>query len=101
MEINVIIDLSNGDDIMKIYQLDNKLKRIYYNFDEIEKATDIKEVVKIISKNRDDLQVYDNRFMSYAVYVEKIPKKICKFKEITIVIDELNDNIRYFSSLCN
>lgn len=86
---------------MKIYQLDNKLKRIYYNFDEIEKATDIKEVVKIISKNRDDLQVYDNRFMSYAVYVEKIPKKICKFKEITIVIDELNDNIRYFSSLCN
>lgn len=86
---------------MKIYQLDNKLKRIYYNFDEIKKATDIKEVVKIISKNRDDLQVYDNRFMSYAVYVEKIPKKICKFKEITIVIDELNDNIRYFSSLCN
>lgn len=86
---------------MKIYQLDNKLKRIYYNFDEIEKATDIKEVVKIISKNRDDLQVYDNRFMSYAVYVEKIPKKICKFKEITIVLDELNDNIRYFSSLCN
>lgn len=86
---------------MKIYQLDNKLKRIYYNFDEIEKATDIKEVVKIISKNRDDLQVYDNRFMSYAVYVEKIPKKICRFKEITIVIDELNDNIRYFSSLCN
>ena len=71
---------------MKIYQLDNKLKRIYYNFDEIEKATDIKEVVKIISKNRDDLQVYDNRFMSYEVYVEKIPKKICKFKEITIVI---------------
>lgn len=86
---------------MKIYQLDNKLKRIYYNFDEIEKATDIKEVVKIISKNRDDLQVYDDRFMSYAVYVEKIPKKICRFKEITIVIDELNDNIRYFSSLCN
>lgn len=86
---------------MKIYQLDNKLKRIYYNFDEIEKATDIKEVVKIISKNRDDLQVYDNRFMSYAVYVEKIPKKICKFKEITIVLDELNDNIRYFSGLCN
>lgn len=86
---------------MKIYQLDNKLKRIYYNFDEIEKATNIKEVVKIISKNRDDLQVYDNRFMSYAVYVEKIPKKICRFKEITIVIDELNDNIRYFSSLCN
>lgn len=86
---------------MKIYQLDNKLKRIYYNFDEIEKATDIKEIVKIISKNRDDLQVYDNRFMSYAVYVEKIPKKICRFKEITIVIDELNDNIRYFSSLCN
>lgn len=86
---------------MKIYQLDNKLKRIYYNFDEIEKATDIKEVVKIISKNRDDLQVYDNRFMSYAVYVEKIPKKICRFKEITIVIDELNNNIRYFSSLCN
>ena len=86
---------------MKIYQLDNKLKRIYYNFDEIEKATDIKEVVKIIFKNRDDLQVYDNRFMSYAVYVEKIPKKICRFKEITIVIDELNDNIRYFSSLCN
>lgn len=86
---------------MKIYQLDNKLKRIYYNFDEIEKATDIKEIVKIISKNRDDLQVYDNRFMSYAVYVEKIPKKICKFKEITIVLDELNNNIRYFSSLCN
>lgn len=86
---------------MKIYQLDNKLKRIYYNFDEIEKATDIKEVVKIISKNRDDLQVYDNRFMSYAVYVEKIPKKICRFKEITIVLDELNNNIRYFSSLCN
>lgn len=86
---------------MKIYQLDNKLKRIYYNFNEIEKATDIKEVVKIISKNRDDLQVYDNRFMSYAVYVEKIPKKLCKFKEITIVLDELNNNIRYFSSLCN
>ena len=86
---------------MKIYQLDNKLNRIYYNFDEIEKATDIKEIVKIISKNRDDLQVYDNRFMSYAVYVEKIPKKICKFKEITIVLDELNNNIRYFSSLCN
>lgn len=86
---------------MKIYQLDDKMKRIYYTFDEVKNAKDIKEVVKIISKNRDDLQIYDNRFMSYAVYVEKIPKKICKFKEITIVLDELNNNIRYFSSLCN
>lgn len=86
---------------MKIYQLDKNLKKIYYEFKEVENAKDIKEVVKIISKNRDDLQIYDNRFMSYAVYVEKIPKKICKFKEITIVLDELNNNIRYFSSLCN
>lgn len=86
---------------MKIYQLDDKMKRIYYTFDEVKNAKDIKEVVKIISKNRDDLKVYDSRFMSYAVYIEKIPKKLCEFKEITIVLDELNNNIRYFSSLCN
>ena len=85
---------------MKIYQLDDKMKRIYYDFDITEVKT-IKDLVKLISKNRDDLEVYDNRFKSYAVYVEKIPKKLCEYKEITIVLDELNGSIRYFSSLCN
>lgn len=85
---------------MKIYQLDNNLKKIYYDFD-IEGIKDIKELVKLISKKRKCLRVYDKTFMSYAVYVEKIPKKVCGFKEITIVLDELNHSIRYFSSLCN
>lgn len=85
---------------MKIYQLDKNLKRIYYNFN-ITDIKDIKDLVKYISKNRDDLKIYDSRFKCYSIYIENIPKKICKYKEITLVLDELNKEIRYFSSLCN
>lgn len=85
---------------MKIYQLDNKLNRIYYDFN-VKDAKNIEEVIKIISKNRDKLLVYNNMMQGYGVYVEKIPKRICNLDEITIVIDEFNHNIRYFSSLCN
>lgn len=42
--------------------------------------------------------MYDRLLDSYSVYVENIPKKICKYKEITIVIDD--SGIRYFSGLC-
>lgn len=85
---------------MKIYQLDNNLKRINYNFD-IKNAKNIEELVKLVAKNKKDLKIFDKTFKSYAIYIENIPKKICKYKEITIIIDILNNNIRYFSSLCN
>lgn len=85
---------------MKIYQLDSNLKRISYNFD-TKNVKNIEELVKLVAKNKKDLKIFDKTFKSYAIYIESIPKKICKYKEITIIIDTLNNNIRYFSSLCN
>ena len=81
---------------MKIYQLDNELKRhnIMIFTKDIES---IEELVKRIEKNKWKL-MYDTLLNSCSVYVENIPKKICKYKEITIVIDD--SGIRYFSGLC-
>ena len=84
---------------MKIYQLDDRLKRIYYDFN-IKGVKTLEELVKFISKNRDALKVYDYRLNSYSVFVESIPKKISDYKELTIILDEENRSIRYFSSLC-
>ena len=81
---------------MKIYQLDNKLKR--HNVDIcMNDINNIEMLVKRIAKNKCNL-IYDKLLDSYSIYVENIPKKICKYKEITIVIDDYG--IRYFSGLC-
>ncbi len=81
---------------MKIYQLDSELKRhdIMIFTKDLENVEDL---VKRIAKNKWKL-MYDRLLDNYSVYVENIPKKICKYKEITIVIDD--SGIRYFSGLC-
>lgn len=81
---------------MKIYQLDSELKRhdIAMFTKDIES---IEELVKRVAKNKWKL-MYDRLLDSYSVYVENIPKKICEYKKITIVIDD--SGIRYFSGLC-
>ena len=81
---------------MKIYQLDSELKRhdIMIFTKDLES---IEELVKRVAKNKWKL-MYDRLLNSCSVYVENIPKEICKYKEITIVIDD--SGIRYFSGLC-
>lgn len=81
---------------MKFYQLDNKLKRRYINID-TKKIRTLKDLIKLIYSNKDLLE-YDSLNIR-SCYIENIPKKICNYKDITIVID--NNSIRYFSSLCD
>lgn len=83
---------------MKIYQLSSDLKRKYYNID-LKGVKNDKELVKTIIKN---YELFDyNMFGEYAIYVENIPKKICDYKELTIILNKDSGEIRYFSGLCN
>ena len=82
---------------MKVYQLNNKLERKYFKLD-LKDIKNDKELVKAIIKN---YELFDyNSFGDYAIYVEKIPKKICKFKELTIILNKDSGETRYFSGLC-
>ena len=67
---------------MKIYQLDSELKRhdIMIFTKDIES---IEELVKRVAKNKWKL-MYDRLLNSCSVYVENIPKKICKYKSYKI-----------------
>ena len=80
---------------MKIFQLYN-FRRHYIDLD-TKNISNLEELVKLISKNRCKLK-YNNNLKCYGVYIEKIPKRISKYSEITVVMDY--DNIRYFSGLC-
>lgn len=81
---------------MAIYQLSGDLKRHYINVD-LSGIKSIKELILKVAKMKSDL-IFDSVLNCYSIYVENIPKKLCDFKEITIIID--NNNIRYFSGLC-
>ena len=81
---------------MRVYQLSNDFKRHYINVD-LKGIKDLKELILKVAKIKSNL-IFDSVLNCYAIYVGKIPKKLCNFKEITIVID--NNNIRYFSGLC-
>lgn len=83
--------------MIKVYQLDNRLKRHEHQID-LKGVRDDKELVKRICKCRDEF--FENMFDDITIYVENIPKKICNFKELTIVIDNHNHEVRYFSALC-
>ena len=81
---------------MRVYQINSKLKKIYYDID----FTGVKNEVDLVKRVRKykDFFIKDN---SYGVYVEKIPKKIWKYNNLTIIIDIANNETRYFSDLCN
>ena len=83
--------------INKVFDYLNKMKAGWNDQDNLNYIESIEELVKRIAKNKWKL-MYDRLLDSYSVYVENIPKKICKYKEITIVIDD--SGIRYFSGLC-
>jgi len=83
---------------MEIYQLTNDLKRVYYTLD-LKGVNTIKDLIKVVAKNKKQF-IYDNLLNCYEIYVEKIPKKIAKYSNLTIVLDMENLEIRYFSDLC-
>ena len=81
---------------MKIYQIDSELKR--HDKEKFTKdINNVETLVKRIAKDKYKL-IYDKSLNCYSIYVENIPKKICEYKEITIIID--NSGIRYFSDSC-
>lgn len=84
---------------MKIYQLTSDLKKVWHNLD-LEGVKTIKDLIKVVARNREQF-IYDDLLNCYEIYVEKIPKKIAKYNELTIVLDMENLEIRYFSDLCN
>lgn len=84
---------------MKIYQLENE-KRYDYDID-IEDVKNEVDLVKRISKNKDKFIINYNLGNSIGIYVENIPKKICKYKELTIVIYLDTNEISYFSGMCS
>lgn len=81
---------------MRFYQLSGDLKRHYINVD-LKGIKDLKGIILKLAKIKSDL-IFDSVLNCYSIYVEKIPKKLCNFKEITIIIE--GENIRYFSGLC-
>ena len=73
---------------MRFYQL----KRHYINVD-LKGIKDLKGAILKVAKIKSDL-IFDKVLNCQ----ENIPKKLCDFKEITIIIE--GENIRYFSGLC-
>lgn len=84
--------------MMKIYQL-NGGERYDFKINEVKNAKNVEELVKIICRYRHIFD-YNMFFGDITIYLEDIPKRLSKYKELTIVIDLKNHNIRYFSSLC-
>lgn len=80
---------------MRFYQLSGDLKRHYINVD-LKGIKDLKSVILKVAKIKSDL-IFDSVLNCYSIYVENIPKKMCDFKEITIIIE--GENIRYFNGL--
>ncbi len=85
---------------IKVYELDNNLKRHYTDID-FKDIKNLKDLVKQVLRYKYVFIYNDDLLNCYSVYVENIPKNIHKHNELTIVIDNAKHSVRYFDTLCN